>query len=77
MINVLIAEDELLIRMGLESSIPWNELGFNIVAIVSDGQKAWDAYQRYQPDILITDIRMPKLDGIELIKKILFISQLI
>lgn len=70
MINVLIAEDELLIRMGLESFIPWNELGFNIVGIVSDGQKAWDAYQKCHPDILITDIRMPKLDGIELIKRI-------
>ncbi len=70
MINVLIAEDELLIRMGLESSIPWNELGFHIIAAVSDGQKAWDAYQRNHPEVVITDIRMPKLDGIELIKRI-------
>lgn len=70
MINVLIAEDELLIRMGLESSIPWNELGFHIVATASDGQKAWQAYQRYHPEVLITDIRMPQLDGIELIKRI-------
>ena len=70
MINVLIAEDELLIRMGLESSIPWNELGFHIIAAVSDGQKAWDTYQRNHPEVVITDIRMPKLDGIELIKRI-------
>lgn len=70
MINVLIAEDELLIRMGLESSIPWNELGFHIIAAVSDGQKAWDIYQRNHPEVVITDIRMPKLDGIELIKRI-------
>lgn len=70
MLNVLIAEDELLIRMGLESSVPWNELGFHIVAAVSDGQKAWDAYQKYHPDVIITDIRMPKLDGVELIKRI-------
>lgn len=70
MINVLIAEDELLIRMGLESSIPWNELGFHIIAAVSDGQKAWDVYQRNHPEVVITDIRMPKLDGIELIKRI-------
>ena len=70
MINVLIAEDELLIRMGLESSVPWNELGFHIIAAVSDGQKAWDAYQRNHPEVVITDIRMPKLNGIELIKRI-------
>lgn len=70
MINVLIAEDELLIRIGLESSIPWNELGFHIVATASDGEKAWENYQRYRPEVLITDIRMPKLDGIELISRI-------
>lgn len=70
MYNILIAEDELLIRMGLEASIPWNELGFHIVATASDGEKAWDAYQRYHPEILITDIRMPKLDGLELIRRI-------
>lgn len=70
MFNILIAEDELLIRMGLESSIPWNELGFHVIASVSDGQKAWDTYQQYHPDVVITDIRMPKMDGIELIKRI-------
>ncbi len=70
MITVLIAEDELLIRMGLESSIPWKELSFEIVASVSDGEQAWAAYQQFHPDVLITDIRMPALDGIELIKRI-------
>lgn len=70
MINVLIAEDELLIRMGLESSVPWHEMGFHVVAVSSDGQKAWETYQRYHPQVLITDIRMPRLDGIELIKRI-------
>ncbi len=70
MIDVLIAEDELLIRMGLESSIPWSELGFHIIASVSDGQKAWDAYQSNHPEVVITDIRMPKLDGLELVKRI-------
>ena len=70
MINILIAEDEFLIRMGLESSIPWNELGFHLIASVSDGQKAWDTYQQYHPEVVITDIRMPQVDGIELIKRI-------
>ncbi len=70
MIPVLIAEDELLIRMGLESSIPWSKLGFEVAASVSDGDKAWTAYQQYHPQVLITDILMPNLDGIELIKRI-------
>jgi YesN/AraC family two-component response regulator len=68
--TVLIAEDELLIRMALESSIPWKEFNFEVVASVADGKKAWAAYQQYRPDVVLTDILMPGLDGIELIKRI-------
>ena len=68
--KVIIAEDEFLIRIGIESSLPWNDLNIEIVASVADGEQAWRSYLKYKPEVLITDIRMPVLDGIKLIKRI-------
>ena len=68
--KVIIAEDEFLIRIGIESSLPWNDLNMEIVASVADGEQAWRSYLKYKPEVLITDIRMPVLDGIKLIKRI-------
>lgn len=70
MYTVLIAEDELLVRMGIASSVPWAQMEMRVVAETADGAAAWEAFGKYHPDIVITDIRMPKLDGIELLKRI-------
>ncbi len=74
MYGVLLAEDEMLVRLGLKSSIDWNKYGMYIVADVADGLSAWNVYQRERPDIVITDIRMPELDGMELIQRIRGVS---
>lgn len=70
MYGVLIAEDELLVRLGLRSSIDWKKFDMCVLADVSDGLSAWEAYQKERPDIIVTDIRMPALDGMELIRRI-------
>ena len=70
MYTVLIAEDELLVRMGIASSVPWAQMGMRVVAETADGAAAWEAFEKYHPDIVITDIRMPKVDGIELLRRI-------
>lgn len=70
MYNVLIAEDELLARMGLISSAPWEELGMRVVGSAADGQKAWELYRSQSPDIVLTDLRMPKRSGMELLRMI-------
>lgn len=70
MYTVLIAEDELLVRMGIASSVPWAQMDMRIVAETADGAAAWDAFVKYHPDIVIEDIRMPKLDGMELLRRI-------
>lgn len=70
MYTVMIAEDELLVRMGIASSVPWMQMGMRLVAEATDGEAALNAFYKYQPDIVITDIRMPKIDGIELIRLI-------
>ncbi len=70
MYTVLIAEDELLVRIGMFNCVPWAKLGMRIVDEVADGQAAWQAFQQYRPDIIITDIRMPEIDGLELMRRI-------
>ncbi len=69
MIKVLIAEDEMLVRIGLKNSVDWQKFGMRVVADVSNGQLAWEAVQREQPDLVLTDIKMPVMDGMELIAK--------
>lgn len=70
MYKVLLVEDEMLVRIGLENSINWEDYNMQIVAAVSNGDEALKAYEKYKPDIMITDIKMPILNGRELIKKI-------
>ena len=70
MYTVLIAEDELLVRMGIASSVPWGQMNMRVAAEVSDGEAAWEAFQKYRPDVVIADIRMPKLDGMDLLRRI-------
>ena len=70
MYTVLIAEDELLVRIGMVNCVSWAKLGMRIVEEVVDGLAAWKAFEQYRPDIIITDIRMPELDGVELLRRI-------
>ena len=70
MYRVLIAEDEALVRMGLKTMPDWEKLDMQVVGDAADGREAYAMYQELRPDILITDIRMPGMDGIELIRKI-------
>lgn len=75
MIKVIIAEDEMLVRSGLKYSIDWNTLGMEVVADVDNGQSAYQCFLEERPQIVITDLKMPKMGGIELIQKIREIDQ--
>ena len=57
-----------LIREGLVASINWNDLGFEIAGQASDGERAIELIQNLRPDIIVTDIRMPFMNGLELIE---------
>lgn len=67
MYKVFLVEDEIVIREGIKNKIHLEE-GFEIVGDVSDGELAYPMIIREQPDILITDIKMPFMDGLELSK---------
>lgn len=69
-IKVLIADDESIVRKGLRSTVPWHKYGMEVVADAPNGLKAWEAYQNHLPQIVITDIVMPEMNGIELLRKV-------
>ncbi|MGL4737683.1 MAG: response regulator transcription factor [Cellulosilyticaceae bacterium] len=75
MIKVMIAEDELLVRSGLKYSIDWHALDMEVVADVDNGERAYQLFLEERPEIIITDLRMPKMDGVALIQKIREIDQ--
>ena len=69
MYNLLIADDEPLVQAGIKSMINWNELNINIIGTASTGAAAYDMIQEFSPDIVITDIKMPIMTGLELAQK--------
>ncbi|WP_408893102.1 response regulator [Paenibacillus taichungensis] len=69
-IKVLIADDESIVRKGLRSTVAWEKFGMEVIADAPNGQKAWEAFLEHRPEIVITDIVMPEMDGIDLSRKI-------
>lgn len=70
MIKVLIADDKPTTLNGFKKLVPWQELNASLVGEATNGIEALQIALETQPDILITDIRMPIMDGLELCKKI-------
>lgn len=66
MLKVFLVEDEIVMREGIKNNIEWEKEGFTFVGEASDGELAYPLIQKTKPDILITDIRMPFMDGLEL-----------
>ena len=65
-IKIFLVEDEIVIRNGIKNSIEWEKEGYEFVGEASDGELAYPMILKEKPDILITDIRMPFMDGLEL-----------
>jgi len=70
MVKVLIADDEKRVCRLICDIIDWKGLGFEIIATVNDGISAMEYMEKEKPDLVITDIRMPGYNGIELIQRI-------
>ena len=70
MLKVLIADDEHIIKNGIENSIDWEKIGMQVIATADNGREAYKIAIEKRPDIIITDIRMPFMDGLEFIEKV-------
>lgn len=68
MYRLLIVDDEEDIRRGIARGIPWAQLGFEVAGQAGDGQEAVGLLEKTRPDVVLSDIRMPKMDGIELMQ---------
>jgi two-component system response regulator YesN len=68
--NVLVVDDEPIIRIGLRSLVDWGRYGFTLVGEAEDGEEAWQRLRELEVDIVITDLLMPRMDGLELIRRI-------
>lgn len=66
MLKVFLVEDESIMREGLRDNIPWEQFGYSFVGEASDGEMALPLIRKLRPDVLITDIKMPFMDGLEL-----------
>ena len=67
-LKIFLAEDEFVVREGIKKNIDWEAHGYEFVGEAGDGELAYPMIQKEKPDILITDIRMPFMNGLELSK---------
>ena len=70
LINVLIVDDEKIVREGIKHLIDWNNLGFCICGEAANGEEALSMIKLYDPGLVLLDIRTPKLYGTDLIAKV-------
>lgn len=68
MYRLLIVDDEEDIRRGMARGIPWDEWGFQVVGQAENGEEAVGMIEKFSPDVVLSDIKMPKMDGIELMQ---------
>lgn len=70
MFSVIIVDDEPKLRLGLQTLIAWKELGFEVIGTAAGGNEALRIFEKTIPDVLLVDIRMPGMDGLELLQEI-------
>lgn len=70
LLKVLIVDDELMVRVGLSATIQWEQYGFQVIGACENGRQAISEINRCLPDVVFTDLKMPVMDGFELIRYI-------
>ena len=68
MYSIMIVEDEYLVRQGIASLVNYEQFGMQVIAQAENGIEAWQKFQENPADIMLTDINMPQMNGLELAK---------
>ena len=68
--KVILVDDEVEVIDVMKKKIRWNDLGFDVVRSATNGVKALELVEKLQPDVVLTDIKMPYMDGLELARKL-------
>lgn len=75
--KMIVVDDEIIVRRGIRETIDWQSMGIEIVAEAENGLSAIDYIEHHPVDVVLTDIKMPLMDGVELVKRIRLFSQTI
>lgn len=70
MLKVLVVEDEEMIRKGIVLAVDWAALGCVVVGEAANGEEALEAVERHDPSLIITDLKMPRMDGIQMLEQL-------
>lgn len=70
MLKVLVVEDEELIRKGIVLTVDWKKLNCSVVGEASNGEEGLKEAEKCRPDLIITDLKMPKMDGLEMVRQL-------
>ncbi|KAB8131024.1 response regulator [Gracilibacillus oryzae] len=71
MLKVFLVDDDVFVRKGIQTLIDWKNYGFEVCGEADNGEDALDLIHQLRPDLVITDIRMPVLDGLTLIERVI------
>ncbi len=70
MLKVLVVDDEPVVRRGIVLGVDWAAMGCVVVGEAANGEEGLDCVERYSPNLIITDVRMPRMDGLEMISRL-------
>lgn len=70
LIKILVVDDETFVRLGIKTIFDWNNYGFEIIGEAEDGVEATEIFIKHKPDIVLVDICMPRLNGLDFIKRV-------
>ncbi len=68
MLKILVVEDEEMIRKGITLAVDWASLNCMVVGEAANGEEALEAVERYRPTLIITDLKMPRMDGLQMLE---------
>ena len=70
MMKIMIVDDEVFVRIGIKTTLDWSNHGYEIIGEAEDGLEAVEMFNKFMPDIVLVDVLMPRMNGLEFIKKV-------